>query len=335
MIRKLILTLAILFCASSPAWAVNCAVASGTCFWIGGTGTLDLATDSAHWSNTSGGVTCSCEPLTTNTLTFDGSSGGGTVTVNANITANGITADAFTGTLDWATNNNNVTINAGFTFSMSGAATHTLNMGSGTWTINGQNSTTGITLFNLATDSALTLSAASVNLVFAAQTGTGTRTLQLGTSRTYGTITFASQTSKNGVVGFNFATGLTVTTLNVGAGNFMQINVGFTATNLNFTGNSATLPAVLMGAAGGTTGPITITTTTPSGGGVMFRGITLSGGSAALTNCFDMFSNSFGSNTCTAPSTGGGGFILGSGWLLNRDLNHANDNSPFLLNKAG
>src|SRR5688572_1536024 len=51
-------------------------------FWVGGTGTADLA-DTTHWAATSGGAGGQSVPGSADTVTFDGSSGSGTVTIAA------------------------------------------------------------------------------------------------------------------------------------------------------------------------------------------------------------------------------------------------------------
>jgi hypothetical protein len=112
------------------AQAVNCNVTSGTCFWIGGSGTMDLATDSAHWSNTTGGTTCSCEPAATPTLTFDGSSGAGTVTFGATINVFTINATTYTGTLD---DSGNYAVTVSNSINIGGAGSPSLIMGSNVW----------------------------------------------------------------------------------------------------------------------------------------------------------------------------------------------------------
>jgi hypothetical protein len=53
-------------------------------FWVGGTGTWDAA-DTTHWAATSGGAGGQSVPGAGDAVTFDGASGGGTVTVNADI----------------------------------------------------------------------------------------------------------------------------------------------------------------------------------------------------------------------------------------------------------
>jgi hypothetical protein len=108
-------------------------------FWVGGTGTWD-ASNTANWSATTGGAGGASVPTSSDDVTFDGSSGGGTVTVGAGYNPNviSITMGAFTGTLDFSANNNSPTMQ---TFSNSGAGTRALHMGSGTWTLTGNNAT--------------------------------------------------------------------------------------------------------------------------------------------------------------------------------------------------
>ena len=107
-------------------------------FWVGGSGTWNSAS-TAHWSTTSGGGGGATLPAAVDVAIFDGLSGGGTVVVDSPngaglVLLQGLTFGAFTGTLDFATNNNNVAV----TTSVSGTGTgiRTLNMGDGQWTLN-------------------------------------------------------------------------------------------------------------------------------------------------------------------------------------------------------
>lgn len=118
-------------------------------FWVGGTGTWDNST-TTHWSSSSGGSGGASVPGSSDTVTFDGNSGGGTVTLNYAPSVTSITGGAFTGTLDTA--NNNITCSGSFSFS--GTGTRTLTLGSsavscGTWTMT---TTTNLT-FNANTSS--------------------------------------------------------------------------------------------------------------------------------------------------------------------------------------
>src|SRR5687767_4143911 len=88
-------------------------------FWVGGTGTWNN-TNTTNWSATSNGAGGASIPGTGDTATFDASSGGGTVTVDSpnaanSVTVQSITCGAFTGTLDFSANNNNVTLSSNST----------------------------------------------------------------------------------------------------------------------------------------------------------------------------------------------------------------------------
>lgn len=135
-------------------------------FWVGGTGTWD-ATTTTHWSATSGGASGASVPGSADTVTFDGSSGGGTVTPNYDMTVTSITMGTFTGTLDFSTSNNNPTMQ---TFSSISSGVRTLNMGSGTWNITGN---AGI-VWNLtaATNFTLNPNTSTTNFTYSGSTGT-------------------------------------------------------------------------------------------------------------------------------------------------------------------
>lgn len=90
-------------------------------FWIGGTGNYS---DATHWSTTSGGSNDTTKGVAGDTVTFDASSGGGTVTFDEAVSVTSITCGAFTGTLD--TNGKAVTTSGAFTISGTGARTVTL-----------------------------------------------------------------------------------------------------------------------------------------------------------------------------------------------------------------
>lgn len=146
-------------------------------FWVGGTGTWDGTTN--HFAITSGGTAIAAAPGSSDTVTFDGNSGGGTVTVSTNFNVVSVTMGAFTGTLDFSANNNSPTMQ---TFSGTGTGVRTLNMGSGTWTITGNNTN----IFTLATTTNLTLNAGTSTVNCTYNGSTGTRTLTTGASAALG-----------------------------------------------------------------------------------------------------------------------------------------------------
>ena len=155
-------------------------------FWVGGTGTWD-ASDTTHWASSSGGAGGQSVPGSSDDVTLDGSSGGGTVTVShATNTILSLTMGAFTGTLDFATNDNNISMG---TFSGTGTGVRTLNMGDGTWTLT---ATTG-TVWNNATVTNFTLNADGSTINIAA-TGTASRTFA-GGSKTYNNLSITNPAS--------------------------------------------------------------------------------------------------------------------------------------------
>lgn len=253
-------------------------------FWVGGTGTWD-ASDTTHWAASTGGAGGQSVPGSSDTATLDGSSGGGTVTVShASFSVTSVTMGAFTGTLDFAANNNNVALG---TFSGTGTGARVLNMGSGTWTFSG----TGVVL-DFTTMTNLTLSAASVVLTFTA-TSAVARSITCGLAASFGTVNISANTS-GGDFGFGgpSAATLTVATLNVTAPN-----------RLVFTGSGSRVYAFTNGFAfNGTPGSYIAMSNTASStfptitsanamtgrycaiGGLTFAG----GGSLTFQNSFDL-----------------------------------------------
>lgn len=272
-------------------------------FWVGGTGTWDAST-TTNWAASSGGAGGETVPGSGDTVTFDGSSGGGTVTVNTTVNVTSITMGAFTGTLDFATNDNNVTL---VSWSGTGSGTRTLNMGDGTWTITG---TTG-TVFTNQTSTNFTMNANGSTLLITAAL-TGTRTIDFG-SRTYNIVTLVDTS------GLSLPTDLfgacTIATLNLTPPVHVRgaPGVSHTVTNaINWAGTAYN--SVIQIGTSSTTGvnaqfPLT-------GGGTMawatFRSVTFTG-SPVASNSFDLGDNS--GITINGPSGGGGGGqrVIGAG----------------------
>jgi hypothetical protein len=291
-------------------WASGAAFAAcsgGTCFWIGGTGTLNGSSDSAHWATSSGGTTCSCEPATTDNWTFDGSSGGGTVTMSAGpFTLGTLTMGAFTGTLTAATNNPSLTMTA---LSITGTGTRTLSMGSGTWTLNG----TSGTPLDCTTTSNLTLTPGTSTLLVSA-TATGVRFVAgCGTVNAFNTVTFASGAAQYSI---DISTNLGAATFNMTAPVFVRLQSGITLqiTNAFTWTGSSTNKIVLMSGTNGTA--VTVHATGGgSGSWIAIKDITFNTGSVSLTTCFDLKNNTFsGGGSCAAPVLGtinAGGIIGG------------------------
>lgn len=143
-------------------------------FWVGGSGTWD-ASDTTHWAATSGGAGGASVPGAADTVTLDGNSGGGTIVVNTNFTIVSLTFGAFTGVLDFATNNNNPTMGS---CNGSGTGARTLSMGNGTWTLTGNAGT----IWNFGTVTNLTLNPGGSTINCTYSGSTGTRTLNTSTA---------------------------------------------------------------------------------------------------------------------------------------------------------
>lgn len=257
--------------------------------WTGGTGTWD-ATDGTHWS-------ASTAPVAGDAVVFDGTSGGGTVTVAADVAGIAflsLAAGAFTGTLAFNTNNPNMEFTS--FVSLSGSGTRTINLGSGTWTISG--TTTG-TVWDVTTTTNLTLTASSATVAF---TGATTqRTMIPGASTSYGAWTVANNSSK-GTLHMN-STGVTWGSITIGSGNGLYTTSTTVTGAINITGTSS-LPSGLVSNNGANVATITVGSASALDWcGVMQ--ITKAGaGSITATNSLDMGRNtSFVS--ITSPSGGG------------------------------
>lgn len=305
--RRLTKFLAALFVGLIWAGAASatCGSGGGTCFWIGGTGTLNLSSDSAHWSANSGSTTCSCEPASTDAWTFDGSSGGGTVTFaggGGTLTAGAFTCGNYTGTLDNSVNNNTVNITS---LSCTGGATKTLKSGSGTWHLTG---TTG-TLLDFTTASNLTFGT-TMNLAFDAVTATGIRTW-IPSGKTFASVSFASASA---TADFPIAVAspgtATITTATITAPVMLSWLSGSTVTITNAiawngsSGNYINLIATTSGSAA---------TLALTGGGsgswAALRDINFTTSAPTFSNSFDMRGNGGSAPATINPpgaSTGGG-----------------------------
>ncbi len=279
-------------------------------FWVGGTGTWNNS-NTTSWSTTTGGAGGASIPGTGDVAIFDGASGGGTVTVDSPngagaVTVQQITCGAFTGTLDFATNNNNVTLTVAFVGS--GSGTRTINLGSGTWTLSGS---VGGTIWDLGTVTGLTFSGASANIVITGNVA-GIRNWS-GGGQSYGSLTIQSNSSRGNIfmVGantfgsFSAAAGSTISW----PGNTTSIITnGFTLTG------TASLPITLMAGSFNQLATLSLGGTCTIDWGVVGR-ITKSGaGSLTVNNGLDMGLNS--SVTINAPSGGGGASPSFSAYVL-------------------
>lgn len=289
----MMVTLRVLALFFALLWATGSDAASR--FWVGGTGTADLS-DTTHWSATSNGAGGASVPGAADSVTLDGSSGGGTITINATFSWASLTMGAFTGTLDFATNNNSITL--GF-FSGSGTGARTLNMGSGTWTI----TATSGSVWDNTTVTNFTLNQGTSTILLSA-TAIGSRTLALAT-KTYNNITVTNAVRSNFWVQFTGAAtiaGALVLT-NVGGARFANA-VTLTITGaITYNGTSAASPALFVADGNGIA---TLSVGSASSlDSLVVQNITKAGaGSISVANGYDAGGNT--SVTITSPPSGGG-----------------------------
>jgi hypothetical protein len=176
-------------------------------FWVGGTGNFP---DSGHWSLTSGGAGGAPAPRSVDTVTLDGSSGGGTVTMTGAVSVASVTMGAFTGTL--STNAQTVTAQS---FSNTGTATRALDISNSTLNITG----TSGAVWNFTTVTGLTFTATNSTINIS---GNGNRTPAFGAALTYGTVNIT------------------------GSGSFALSNLATTFVNFSRTGSAATTDSITL-----------------------------------------------------------------------------------------
>jgi hypothetical protein len=271
-------------------------------FWVLGTGTWD-ASDTTHWAATSGaGSGGASVPIAGDTVTFDGSSGGGTVTVNhASLNVSTLTMSAFTGTLDFATNNNNITITSAFT--NNGSGTRTLNMGNGTWTLSG----TSGQLWNVG-GSNLTFNCNNSTLVFNGTSTSGGRTIILGTY-TYNDITISNSSLNDYVILATNGGNPTIDNLTLTNVRQFQISGGSTWTitgTFSWTGPTSTSPGILNSIS--STGTISVGGSNTLDWVFPVNVVKAGAGTLAFTNSYNFNSTV---TSLSNPSTGAVGVIGG------------------------
>lgn len=165
-------------------------------FWVGGTGTWN-ASNTTNWSATTGGAGGASVPVAADTVTIDANSGTGTITVATDFTISSLTCGQMNMTLDFATNNNNPTMNS---FTGSGTGVRTVNMGNGTWTITG----TSATFFGPGTG--LTLNVGDSKIVFTNTTNTQLSLSLSPAPYTLNTLIF-NRGASTGIINFGLGSG--------------------------------------------------------------------------------------------------------------------------------
>lgn len=268
-------------------------------FWVGGTGTWD-ASDTTHWAASSNGAGGQSVPVAADTVTFDGSSGGGTVTVNhASLSITSLTMGAHTGTIDFATNDNNITVG---TVSNNSSGTRTLNMGDGTWTVTG---TGNVWLFG-GTNGTVNCNASTVSF-----TGnpSSMSTMTLG-GFTYNIFSIGANSNRGGY-SINTGTTPTIATFNIAAPNIINWTAPATVNITNALTLTGTNSAAIDMRTNTFGTAITLALGAASTGTwVTWRDMTNTGNSLTLTNSIDLGRNTFtGGGSISAPSAGGGGVV--------------------------
>lgn len=280
-------------------------------FWVGGTGTWD-STTTTHWSASTGGAGGATAPVTGDSATFDGASGGGTVTVDTTI--NGLslallTTGAFTGTLDFSVNNPSMTFTSQFTGA--GTGVRTINLGSGTFTCSGA---TG-TVWDFSTSTNLTFNAGTSTILIngAPTQGAAARTVALGTTaKSFNIITITNSGSAGPYTDISASAAITIATLNLTAPVAIRWanTATVTITNAFTWAGTAFNNVVEMIAQPGVSPAISAASGSTIAWGAL-SGITFSGNAVNATNSFDMKGNTMNGGSITGPSGGGAGAAIG------------------------
>jgi hypothetical protein len=273
-------------------------------FWVGGTGTWD-STSTTHWSTTTGGSNGASAPGSGDTAIFDGSSGGGTVTVDSTIngaTLQQITAGAFTGTLDFSANNPSLTLSV--SLSLTGSGTRSINLGSGTFTFT---ATGNQVVIDCTTTTGLTATFQNASYALSGN-NSGIRTINSG-GQTYGSLSVGSNSSK-GTVTLSGAG--TYASISVSDGNIINIPQLTTVTitgALTATGTASNPVSFISSTVTANAATISVGSASTAVWSA-FCGITRAGaGTLNATDSFDLGKNS--SFTSITPPSGGGGGVVG------------------------
>jgi len=254
-------------------------------FWVGGTGTWDSST-TTHWASTTGGTGGQSVPGSADTATLDGSSGGGTVTMNfgGTVTIQSLTMGAFTGTWDNSVNNNNFTLSTAFTGS--GTATRTFKMGSATYNLTG----TAGAVFNFNLVTGLTLTAGSETWAIGGVAQGGRSLITPSAAASFGNLTINSGA---GLVQLNNQGATTFAAITINSGVTLYSNTGtVNATSLTVTGTAAS-PCLIEGGTQGTQSTFSVTSGTQTLKWAGIRDVVFTGGATFVgSDCFDLGHNS-------------------------------------------
>lgn len=289
--KKLLLALALFLLPISAEAASR--------FWVGGTGAWDNVT-TTHWSATTGGAGGASAPTTGDSVTFDGASGGGTVTPAANISGLSlaqITMTAFTGTLDFSANNPNLTLTGnGFTVGNGAEGTRTLNLGSGTFTITGVNAN----VWDATSVASLTFNAGTSTILM--QPGAFNNTTFVTGGKTYATVTFGPSAFQTAIA----VTGNGATFGNLNINGVAQVRLpSLTITNAIAWVGTSSAPIVVFNQTAGSVSTLTLSAAGGTAQWAALGGITFATNNMTANNSFSI--GNMTNATINNPSVGGGG----------------------------
>jgi hypothetical protein len=234
---------------------------AATCFWFGGTNNLN---NTGSWFAATGGTGGACAAAggwpnsTSDTATFDASSGTGTITRNVAWTIGTLNFSTATGGIVLGNSGDTATVDVN-TLIANGSGTRTLNLGASTWTTASW-SVTGATN--------LTLNANTSTLRSFAATQNNFNSMNMG-AFTYNVVTLQAS-AVGGAVGINTGN-VTIGTLNIQAPNYIYIQ----------NGNNITVTGSLVFSGGGPNAWTGFATTAPTNSATF----TLSGGPATCNYC--------------------------------------------------
>ena len=263
--------------------------------WIGGAGDWN-STNTAAWS---GGAI----PGTGDTAVFDGTSGSGTVVVDSPngagvVTVQSITLGASAINLDFATNNNNVTLTAAPGLSFSGTGTRGLLAGTGTWTITVGSGGTAFTFGTMTNAGTVTLTGATWII-----NGTGGKAVNFG-AQSFGAMTWGADATgmflMTGGAGTVASLAITAPLAISLAGGTLTVTAAPT-----WTGTSADKIWIETANNNATKTTIAISSGAPSLDWTVLRGLLFTGSVGTATN--SIAHNVSTDITITAPSSGAGG----------------------------
>lgn len=296
-----------LFLLALACWAPSAADAAN-CFWVGGTGSIN---DTTKWSSSSGGAGSTCAATggwpnsNADNGTFDGSSGGGTITRNVAWTIGTLNIAAFTGTFGNTTDSAAVQLD---TFTNNGSGTRTYNMGTSTWTCG----RSGVNcVWQISGHSNLTLVASTSTLVLTGGATSGSPLCWFGSGLSYNNVTFdPSSVAVGSRTYFTCNTGaVTIANLTIGSPNNIQLtgNQTWTITGtLSFSGGTPSNSALIyMISSTTTSAQLTLSGGPATCSWCAFYAITAATNSITATNSFDLGRNT--NISITPPSGGGGG----------------------------